>query len=246
MSLTNPIPIWWKIYSFLNTNRRNSDVTRKFLYLDEIDQVKSDLDTIGEFEKEQVMLLNIKSYLAYGTFVLESDSRQAIIDQQLIKLLFNFLDFVRFNVSDKKKKGQARQAMRFIKHVPTKELNSIFWILTQCKALTSYIDFKWRQVRKSDGTDPYYIPVNVEIFRSKDALQLCLLRIKKFVMDRDNFDRRTSLDFLPLPPSRTSSTPMPTLEDIFGEEEGEEEEERLRGSPDSFGMFSTTFFNFFF
>lgn len=85
--------LWWKIFSFLQKNRKNQPVLDNILFLQEVkDLVGGAGSGDGEFELEQVLLLNLKSYLANGTFVLVSDSPESRNHRKLIELFYTFLN----------------------------------------------------------------------------------------------------------------------------------------------------------
>jgi len=230
--------LWWKIFSFLQKNRKNQPVLDNILFLQEVkDLVDGGAGSDGEFELEQVLLLNLKSYLANGTFVLVSDSPESRNHRKLIELFYTFLNYLTIQYREKTRKGQSRQAYRILKHAPTNELNSIFWIMTQCKAKSCYIRNIWKPCRKSDGSDPYYIApsVSVGILRFGRALEMCLQSVRRFVFDKDNFPRSLSMEFLPPPEEQEG-------EEQEGEGEGEGEAHDSGGGL----SISDTLFNFYF
>jgi len=191
MSLPNqPIDIllWWKIYQSI---LKNKSLVRPLFFLDELGEEHE-----GELFYDQVIFLNLKSYLYNSTFIIDK------IGKDLKRLIIIFKRFLKFIKTKFQKAITSGARQRVLARLPFRELNSIFWILTQCKAYTSYVDMTWKSVRRD--TDPFYIKANSGILRhnvsisgvSKGPLMLCLQRIEQFIKKTESFTLQERLELL--------------------------------------------------
>jgi hypothetical protein len=166
--------LWWKIYSHLEKNP-------KLLMLDELKRGRES----AHLSIEQVILLNLKSYVYNSTFLIESLDEGV---KYLIKVFKSFLKFIKYSVRNSLTKSQK---IRILRRVPWRELNSIFWIMTQCKVYTSFDGMRWSGARREE--DPFFIASNSSIIRFKidgeSPLLLCLKRVERFIRNRENFSR---------------------------------------------------------
>lgn len=188
--------LWWRILNYLSKNK--SSAIESIFFLDELKEERE-----GELYYEQVILINLKSYIYNSSFLIDNIGKDL---KRLIVLFKRFLNFIKTKYQ-KSLTSSAKQ--RILRNVPWRELNSIFWIMTQCKVYQSYVQISegihsWKSARKE--TDPLYIKSNPSILRmdvsnvdrgeKKGPLMVCLQRIEKFIKNKENFTFREQQELL--------------------------------------------------